>query len=139
MYGATDDSGRLVWIPWDHNLSMMPGLVGDNDPLLHDTSDSWPLIRFVLDDPEYGPQYEALLAEAVTGAYAEENFDARVAELQLLVEPTLFGDEGEVAGFTFLTDTSAWQSAVDDDLIGYAVQRRASVAEALAEAESGAE
>ena len=47
-------TGKLTWYSWDHNLTFRD----DVRPLLTldkaSVSDAWPLIRYLLDDPEIG-------------------------------------------------------------------------------------
>ncbi len=133
LYGLSADEGRLAWIPWDHNLSLMDGQRGSDDPLLADVTDEWPLIRHVLDDPTYAATYQGYLADALEGAYATGTFEARAEELRVLIEPALFGEDGEVEGYTFLTGEDDWADAFDgrDGLYAHADTRRAEVEEAL--------
>ncbi len=116
LYGVPTDGGRLAWIPWDHNLSLMAGggMGGGSDPLLDDVGDDWPMIRRVLDDPTYAATYRQYLSEALEGAYGVDSFETRAAELAEIVRPSLFGADGEVEGSTFLTSEADWDAALAD-------------------------
>lgn len=94
---------QLHWIPWDHNLSLMDGFQGSSDPLLADVGEDWPLIRHVLDDPDYAAIYEAELATALEGAYAQDTFEAQAEVYRALLEPYVVDGEG--------VSTSAWDAA----------------------------
>ncbi|MDP2309684.1 MAG: CotH kinase family protein [Pseudomonadota bacterium] len=116
LYGVPADGGRLAWIPWDHNLSLMDGggMGGGSDPLLDDVGADWPMIRRVLDDPTYAETYRLYLAEAFEGAYDVDAFEARAAELADIIRPSLFGADGEVESSTFLTSEADWENALAD-------------------------
>ena len=130
LYGRPDDNGRLAWVPWDHNLSLQEGLQGEGDVMLSDVGADWPLIRLLLDDAVYAARYKELLAEAVQGAFEAESFSPRVTELAALVSPYLFGDAGEVEGYTFLTSEADWERA-QSNLLDHMADRRALVATAV--------
>ncbi len=116
LYGAPDDGGRLHWIPWDHNEAFVGGTGGVRPPLslaLDEVGDDWPLIRFLLDDDEYGARYRAALASAAE-AFSIEAFDALVDQAQTLATPALVGDDGERAGSTFVGSADALAQAFAD-------------------------
>lgn len=116
LYGVPADGGRLAWVPWDHNLSLMDGggTGGSTDPLLDDVGADWPMIRRLLDDATYAETYRSYLAEALQGAYDVDAFEARAAELAEVVRPSLFGPDGEVETSTFLTSEADWDAALAD-------------------------
>lgn len=134
LYGVPGDGGRLAWIPWDHNLSLMDGagMEGSSDPSMADVGAEWPLIRRVLDDPGYAATYRAHLATALEGAYDLGTFDARVDELAAILRPSLFGEDGEVAASTFLTSEADWDAAVAD-MKAHVRERHAAVLAAVSE------
>jgi spore coat protein CotH len=62
LYGSPRHRDRLFWIPWDHDLSMSSGGIGGGigggdaqtvDIFHTGLNASWPLIRFLMDDPVY--------------------------------------------------------------------------------------
>jgi spore coat protein CotH len=130
LYGDPAQDGRMTWIPWDHNLSLMDGFQGSSDPLLADVSADWPLIRFLLDDPIYSATYKEYLASSMKGAYDLDTFTARAHALSDLVSPELFGDDGEIDGYTTLTTAADYATAVDE-LITHAQTRQATVTASL--------
>ncbi|MDP2316901.1 MAG: CotH kinase family protein [Pseudomonadota bacterium] len=133
LYGVPKDDGRLAWIPWDHNLALADGMSGSTDPLYADASEDWPLIRHLLDDATYAEAYRAYLADALTGAYAADRFEARGEALRALIEPSVIGEDGEVAGYTFVESVNAWDDAYDGGggLYDHADTRREEVEAAL--------
>ena len=103
---ADETSGQLVWIPWDNNLALLRS-VPDSDGVramrlivpnfgtaltleLDIDADSWPLIRFLLDDPVYQAAFLDEVARISAGVFAPErmipiynaNFDMLSRHLQ---------------------------------------------------------
>ncbi len=131
LYAVPDAGGRFAWIPWDHNLALAPSMQGSDDPLLADVGEEWPLIHHVLADPVYNATYRAYLANALGGAYELDTLTARAETLANLLQPALFGEEGEVAGYTFLTSEADYQASVAE-LVAHVATRRGEVEAALA-------
>ncbi|MCB9421997.1 MAG: hypothetical protein H6667_19510 [Ardenticatenaceae bacterium] len=70
------DSGQLKWISQNHNMTMSAGMGGggrrgpDGSGVSLDKEDidnTWPPIRYLLDDPVYYEKYVDCLAETVAG------------------------------------------------------------------------
>jgi hypothetical protein len=130
LYGVPSDHGRLVWIPWDHNLSLgasfgfggmgaggRPGGTGAQtatQEFLHTNVDGsrWPLIRHVLDDPSYAERYRQELRSFLADHFVQEKVVARAAELHALVAPHVVGSRGEVDGSRTATP-GAFEAAID--------------------------
>jgi spore coat protein H len=146
LYGDPDDSGRLRWIPWDHNLSMMsqggfmmgggggPEVDAPTEILHRNVGASWPLISRVLADPAYAIRYRELLVESQGGLFEEGAASRRLRELHDLVAPHVVGEQGEVAGFTTISSAAAFLASIDGEtgLIAHFAARRTRVADALA-------
>jgi spore coat protein H len=90
------DSGRLVWISWDHNMVLGVGGVGDGGPggMGRDVSldkkevgANWPLIRFLLDEPVYYSRYVKFLQEFVDGLFKAEIIEAKTKHYSALLNP----------------------------------------------------
>jgi hypothetical protein len=71
------ETGQLVWLPWDHNMTLGIGGGGGRGQMgggsggrggvsfdKADLGDEWPLIRFLLDDPTYYEKYLSYLTAA---------------------------------------------------------------------------
>lgn len=95
------DTGRLVWIPWDHNMTFGVGLgrgrgdrrfeggMGDRSNVTFDKadiSDQWPLIRFLLDDSVYNDRYMGYLTEA-SAMFDAGAVNERVEEMAAMLRP----------------------------------------------------
>lgn len=127
LYGVPSEAGRLVWIPWDHNLALgaMLGGFGSavagapspsaSEEVLHTTvrADRWPLIRHVLDDPEYAALYREELERFVDGPFAEERVIARARALHALIAPHVVGPDGERDGSRTIRSAEAFEAAID--------------------------
>ncbi len=111
LYADAARNGALTWIPWDHNLSLSPGL-GITGPdgfgnalsiSLDEVGPEWPLIRFLLDDPVYAARYRELLAETAAGAFSIEGLTALLDANAALVTDALsrVGDGAGLAGVRF--------------------------------------
>lgn len=136
LYGDPSDNGRLVWIPWDHNHAMpgaQEGIVAVNTPLPLDmmsVSDDWPLIRYLLDDPEYHQVYTDYVNEFSDDIFATESMTERFRYEHALIAPFVIGEEGETPEHTMIFDTSAFETTVDD-LITHVENRQSAVADFL--------
>ena len=139
LYGDPARDGRLVWIPWDQNLSMQSEGGGGGGPgragarLDHgEVGDTWPLIAYLLDDPVYRALYVDAVAEATGGLFGVEAFQARVDALAAQARPWLFGPEAaESAPFTHQSTAEAFDAAVER-LRAHVEARHAAVEEFLA-------
>lgn len=130
LYADPGNDGRLTWIPWDHNLSMMDGMQGSSDPLLADVGETWPLIRFLLEDPVYSATYQQYLGSSMDGAYDLDAFTGRGGELSELVFPELFRENAEMEVYTTLTTEGDYAAAVES-LVDHAQTRQDKVRAAL--------
>ncbi|MCP4631322.1 MAG: spore coat protein [candidate division Zixibacteria bacterium] len=95
------------WIPWDNNEAIEEGKQGGALSIsLTETSNTWPLIRYLLDNEFYQLKYVAYVEETINGAFEPSKMIARYQELRNLVEPYVIGDDGEIDGHTFLSSSS---------------------------------
>ena len=129
------DTGQLVWIPWDHNMTLGsggggqggrggPGGMGGRNALSFDqanVTEQWPLIRFLLDDPVYNEKYMGYLAAA------SELFDAEALTTHIEAMAALIRPVVAAAG-----EESQFDSAVAQ-LIATVAERDTAVADFLAQ------
>lgn len=128
LYADPLDDDRLVWIPWDHNLALNTGAHVTLSPLLDEVGERWPLIRYLLDDPEYAALYREELVRALElESFQVDPFTARAEELHDLVRPFV---EAEQAPYTQLESISAFDGSVPD-LVEHVLVRRETVEDAL--------
>ncbi|MET0389427.1 MAG: CotH kinase family protein, partial [Polyangiales bacterium] len=131
VYGDPSHDGRLSWISWDHNnVLLLHEELPKLSVMMDEVDTSWPLIRYLLDDPQYRAAYRAELASLLTGPFAKQRFDRRVTQLHQLIAPHVIGPDGEHAPYTHLSDPQQLEAAVAD-LIAAADARRAELVQVL--------
>ncbi len=116
LYGDPAEAGRLLWIPWDNNMALSDEM-GMSAPLslsLSEVSDQWPLIRYLMDDPHYHDLYLSFVHEIMSGAFSLDFTAQRYYTAHDLIRPYVVGAEGELPGYTLLTDTASF-----DNELGY--------------------
>ena len=119
------DTGRLVWISWDHNMAMSEGRgdPGGRGPASRSVSldkaevtSDWPLIRTLLDDPVYYARYLDYLAETVAGPFEPDHMAEVYGAMAELIAPYAAADVGE----------ATFEAAVQE-LVDHAYQRAEAV------------
>lgn len=143
LYGDLSASGRLRWIPWDHNLSLGTtfgqGASSTGTPaqtFLHTSVTSqWPLIRTLLDDPTYMAAYRAHLQATLDGPFASAAASSRLDALHSLVAPHVAGDQGEQEGSRTISSTAAFEQSIrgSSGLVPWIEQRVTNARAALAQ------
>jgi spore coat protein H len=88
------DSGRLVWISWDHNQVLAGSGAGAGGGMNRnvsldkkDVGANWPLIRFLLDDPTYYHKYLNFLSQAIEGPFTVEKMQFKTQQYSALLKP----------------------------------------------------
>lgn len=116
---------RLIWIPWDHNeaLSGSPGVTGGSGPTgpggtrglsltMNEVAASWPLLRFLADDPVYFARYREHLRGVADSVLTEARINPMLTSYHQLITPWVVGANGEQAGYTFLSGPAAFTNAL---------------------------
>ena len=111
LYGDPAQEGRLVWVAWDFNESWRhdgtrPALSVSRD----EVGSGWPLIRRLLDDPNYAARYDALLAEHMATSLDVDTVRARMAAYHALVAPYA---EAEAAPYTNLGSIRDFEQSLE--------------------------
>ncbi|MFY9243292.1 MAG: CotH kinase family protein [Polaribacter sp.] len=106
------DTSKLTWIPWDNNESLQTGKQGGSHALNFSglNAAQWPLIGYIYQDEVYKEKYETYLQETIDGAFNENTIEALYTSYATLVEQYA---TSELAGYTFLNNSSEFQSAVN--------------------------
>ena len=119
------DSGKLTWIPWDHNEALQEGKLGG--ALALDFSNiergAWPLIEYMYSDDVYRVQYDAYVRETVEGPFDVAYIQQVYAYYSALIEPYATSERD---GYTFLNGTSDFYAAISA-LNTHAVSRSSAV------------
>jgi spore coat protein CotH len=105
------DTSKLTWIPWDNNEALQTGNQGGSYALNFSglSSSSWPLIGYLYQDDVYKAQYDTYVQEVIDGAFNETTMQALYTTYAALVEEYA---TSEVDGYTFLSSSSDFQSAI---------------------------
>lgn len=129
-------TGKLTWIPWDNNMAQMSGGMGrrgggSSSLDLADVSDSWPLIRYLLDDEVYFEAYAAHMTNA-TQVYDPDRMAVRYQALHDMIAPYVVGEQGEIEGYTLLSSPGSFDTALTS-LIEHVAQRHTLAEQFLAQ------
>ncbi|MBN2442623.1 MAG: CotH kinase family protein [Spirochaetales bacterium] len=132
VYQNLEDNGRLVWITWDMNLSMMNSMMGRTLGLsLDEVGNSWPLIRYLMDDSVYKSVYHQEMRTAMNGCMNEATVIARMQHFHDLIRPYVVGVDGEISGYTFLRNGETGFNQAFTELTNFFRQRRSTVTQYL--------
>lgn len=112
---------NLLWIPWDNieALSKSPGITGTvsgGGPggmsglslSMNEVTSSWPLIRFVADDPVYFQKYKEHLKTFRNTVFIQSEMDFLIDKYYNLISPYAIGANGEQTGYTYLTSSASF-------------------------------
>ncbi len=131
-------TGRIKWIPWDHNEALVgsPGIAGETGAgvvrragltlTMNEVDAGWPLIRFLAEDPVYFARYREYLKTFVTTVFTPAGMTARLTSANTLIAPYVVGPGGERPGYTQLSDPARFSASLAE-LIAHADRRRALV------------
>lgn len=99
-------TGLLTWIPWDNNEAFISGGGGRGGPggsgatLDHSrVDDNWPLIRYLLDVPEYEALYVSYVEDTIEGAFNPAAMEATYTTLSAMIEPYVVQEIGSTDAF----------------------------------------
>lgn len=123
------DTSKLTWIPWDNNEALQTGKMGGSLPLDFSglNSTEWPLIGYLYQDAVYKTQYDTYVQEVVDDAFSVSTMQSLYATYVALIEPYA---TSEVAGYSFLENSSDFQNAVNE-LNTHVTSRAAAVSDYL--------
>lgn len=106
-------SDKLVWIPWDNNEALNSGN-GSLSLSMDEVNTGWPLIRYLIDIPEYEDLYNDYLLNTINGAFEPTKVQATYQYYHNLIEDYVTGSEAEQDGYTFLQSSSDFTQALSD-------------------------
>ncbi|MGV3524736.1 MAG: CotH kinase family protein [Candidatus Sericytochromatia bacterium] len=96
-----------------------------------EVNESWPLIRYLVDDPVYRATYTDYVRKAAAGAFAVDKTRSRFERAHSLIRPYVVGPEGEQEGYTMLSSLDAFEPALNQ-LYQHLESRHAAATEYLA-------
>ena len=120
------DTNKLTWIPWDNNESLQTGKREGAHALDFSglNASEWPLIGYLYQDEVYKAKYDAYVKEVIEGAFNENTIQYLYTSYASLLEPYA---TSEISGYTFLNNSSDFQTAVSE-LKSHASSRKNAVA-----------
>lgn len=142
FYLYNHSTRKFVWIPWDHNESLVgsPGITGSTGGggglppgrnalslSMNEVTASWPLIRYIVDDPAWMQSYKNHMKQFRTNVFTEAAIYAMIDKYHSLVSPYAIGANGEQPGYTYLTSAASFTNELAS-LKSHVVARRALVA-----------
>ena len=114
LYSDPLQGGRVAWIAWDFNESMksVGTLMAPLELGLEEVGEDWPLIRFLLDDPVYRDTYLSQV-DAALDVFSVAALQERLQVEHERIRPYVVGAEGELAGYSFVTEPEDFDAALD--------------------------
>ena len=111
-------NGKFFWIPWDNNeaMSSSPGIVGPNGGnsnyglslSMNEVTANWPLIRYLMDDPDYFQLYKNNLRSFNNTYFGSSDINLLIDKYYDLITDAVSGIEGEQPKYTLLTSNAAF-------------------------------
>ncbi len=111
----------LTWIPWDNNETFLhdarcldyafSNLENPNPG--PDGTPTWPLIRYLYDDPVYREKYDHYLSEFISTVFTLEAMADKFLYYHMLIKDYVTGEEGESEKYTLITDPSLFENSVN--------------------------
>lgn len=117
---------KLTWIPWDNNeaLTGNPGIAKEVTPgqppgpqtglslTMNEVNQSWPLIRYMVDDSLYFQSYKKYLGEFSSKVFNEIVLGPVAENAHQLIRPYVTGAEGEQPGYTHIPNQTVFLNSL---------------------------
>lgn len=129
LYQDVSKDGALVWITWDHNLSMTQDMMTRKTASLSlsEVTNKWPLIRKLMDDPYYKNIYHYEMQQAVRGCMNVDKITAKVKAYQAMIKPYIVGAEGETSDFAIFKGGESGFNSACNTIISHIGNRQTAV------------
>ncbi len=121
LYNDPGDT-QLHWIPWDNNMALLGGRALALELTPEQVDDQWPLIRYLIDDPVYHAIYVKYVDETIRKTFYPFRMRPIYKAAHDMIRPYVVGDEGEVEGYTVLSNPDAFDRGLTN--LNRHVQRR---------------
>ncbi|MFN8355940.1 MAG: CotH kinase family protein [Spirosomataceae bacterium] len=120
-YLYTSPTKGVTWIPWDHNMSMTSSTTSGQQTgggnmsglslALSEVTSTWPLIRYVADDPVYYAKYKAYMKDFSENTFTSAKMNDLFERNFNLISPYVVGpQETEKSPYSNLTSSSVFTS-----------------------------
>jgi spore coat protein H len=107
-------TNKLIWIPWDNNEALYAGKRETLSFSMDEVGNDWPLIRYLIDIPEYEAVYENYLLTTINDAFEPSKVKEIYSYYHNLISDYVIGSEAEQAGYTFLNSSSEFTNSLSD-------------------------
>lgn len=106
------NTNLLTWIPWDNNEAFQVGKQGGALSLgLSEVGSGWPLIKYLIDAPEYKTLYDNYLLSFINTVFIPTDVSNTYDKHYNLIKEYAYS---EVSGYTFIGSDAAFDNAVDE-------------------------
>ena len=123
LYNNPADS-LLNWIPWDNNEAFEQGKqLGALSLSLSSVGNSWPLIRYIIDVPEYKQKYQLYLKQFVDEVFIPAKMEVLYNSYYNLLKEYVYA---EGYGYSFISSDSEFDRGIQT-LISHVSARNAAV------------
>jgi len=120
--------GLLNWIPWDNNEAFEQGKqLGALTLSLSTVGNNWPLIRYIIDVPEYKQKYQAYLKQFVDEVFTPAKMTLLYNSYYSLLKEYAYAEE---YGYSFISSDSDFDRGIQT-LISHVSTRNAAVSSYL--------
>jgi spore coat protein H len=102
---------KLTWIPWDNNEALNSGRREQTSLSLSEITNEWPLIRYLLDLPEYNELYHAEIKKFITETFNPNQVKGKIEKYYQLIYPYV---AAEKEGYTFQPTTNSINGAKNE-------------------------
>nr|WP_319267099.1 CotH kinase family protein [uncultured Draconibacterium sp.] len=101
----------LTWIPWDNNEAFQEGKrYGTLSLSMSEVSSNWPLIKYIIAQPEYEAIYEGYLQQFIDEVFIPSEMISTYSTYYDLIKEYVYTEE---SGYSFLSSDSQFDSAVE--------------------------
>lgn len=139
-YLYNHSSKKMMWIPWDFNLSMTSssnstqGGTGTSRQgvtlSMKEVTNAWPLLRYIADDATYYAKYKSYVKDFTANQFTTDKVNAMIDKNYNLIAPYVIGTEPEQKGYTYLSSSTDFTNAITA-LKAHIVTRNAAVKDFL--------
>ena len=105
------ENGLLTWIPWDNNEALHEGKErGILSLSLNEAGENWPLIRYLIDQPEYEATYEAYLKKCIDEVFIPSEMISKYSNYYELIKEYAYAEESR---YSFIRSDAEFDQAVE--------------------------
>jgi hypothetical protein len=90
------------------------GMGGSVSFSMENVTERWPLIRYLMDDPEYHALYIQILKRVAETSYNPEKLEEICDQYHDIIASSVIGPDGEREGYTYLTNESDFDRAFEE-------------------------